>query len=258
MKYMGSNTSTTHGDLMVGLEKTVQTTFGPDQKLPVEGQNTNYDSVQRPGVIIPEFYWNVAETKQWFETRRLTLRVSTGGVSADLGTVDFEHWDRDHSGYRAYIYDASHRSNSIKDHRLSWVKFEPVYQGCPFVWSNERQLSALLFSWTYNSVDPNNIIASDKITQIPAVKGYLVGNGTTVVRGPGSTGGNLVKLPTAQEVPQFQIAVRPPSSARDRPYTIRIRYASESNAVLFVTTYDASNGWWDSISHFAKKHFLEI
>lgn len=255
MKYKGKDSDTTHGNLMVGLEKTVQTTLGPDQKFPVEGQNTNYDSIERPGVIITDYYWNVAETKQWFETRQLTLRVSTGILSADMGTVNYEFWDRSHTGYREYIYGASHRSNSIKDHRLSWVKFEPVYQGCPFVWSNERQLSALLFGWTHNSVDPNNSIASDKITQIPAVKGYYVENGATVVRGPGSTGGNLIKLPTNQTETQLRIAVRPSSSARNRSYTIRIRYASESNADLSVGIYYESQGVWRSERFLAEKTF---
>ncbi|MGG4442823.1 insecticidal delta-endotoxin Cry8Ea1 family protein [Brevibacillus fortis] len=236
MKYKGKDSDTTHGNLMVGLEKTVQTTLGPDQKPPIEGQNTNYDSVERPGVNITEYYWNVAETKQWFETRRLTLRVSTGIVSADLGTVDFELWDRGHPGYRDYIYGKSHRSNSIKDHRLSWVKFEPVYQGCPFVWSNERQLSALLFGWTHNSVDPNNTIVTDQITQIPAVKAYWNRGAFSVEKGPGSTGGDLVKLSPSGEV---SIKVRP-SSPGKVSYRVRIRYAAVANGKLNVKKYVSS------------------
>ncbi|WP_353054861.1 insecticidal delta-endotoxin Cry8Ea1 family protein, partial [Bacillus thuringiensis] len=71
------------------------------------------------------------------------------------------------------------------------------------------------FGWVHNSLTETNTIFSDKTTQIPAVKGYHVDHGATVVRGPGSTGGDLVRLPAYnQEWTQLRIMVQPSLTAR--------------------------------------------
>lgn len=131
-------------------------------------------------------------------------------------------------------------------HRLSYVDgLSSALAGFNYkVW----YLSAWVFAWTHAGVDPNNTIVSDKITQIPAVKGYLIDHGATVVRGPGSTGGDLVKLPEYnQQWTQLRIMVRPSSSARKRSFTLRIRYASQSGANLFVGKYvDATNRYYET------------
>ncbi|MED3088320.1 insecticidal delta-endotoxin Cry8Ea1 family protein, partial [Bacillus toyonensis] len=50
------------------------------------------------------------------------------------------------------------------------------------------------FGWLHNSLRSTNEILSDKTTQIPAVKAYGLRGTASVVKGPGSTGGNLVQM----------------------------------------------------------------
>ncbi|WP_353054337.1 insecticidal delta-endotoxin Cry8Ea1 family protein, partial [Bacillus thuringiensis] len=117
-------------------------------------------------------------------------------------------------------------------HRLSYVSGLHITQG------GVTFMGLWGFGWLHNSLTPSNIIDSEKTTQIPAVKGYHVDHGATVVRGPGSTGGDLVRLPAYnQEWTQLRIMVQPSLTARTRPYKLRIRYASEANANLFVGKY---------------------
>nr|BAD35163.1 cancer cell-killing Cry protein [Bacillus thuringiensis] len=252
----GSITSYTHGDLMVGLEKKIRKTNDNDQWLPLEGQNTSYTRIDRPGIELGKNYWYYARTQQWFETRLLQLWVNTDVLSLNAGTVGNEFWARDVPDYRN-IYARSTRNHFIENHRLSWIKFEPVRDNCPFAWPGYKQLSALLFGWTHNSVDPFNTIASDRITQIPAVKGYLVDNGATVVRGPGNTGGDLVRLPAYnQQWTQLRVKVRPSTTARTRGYNVRIRYASEGNANLFVGKYvDTANRFYETGNYAVNQTF---
>ncbi|WP_353054847.1 insecticidal delta-endotoxin Cry8Ea1 family protein [Bacillus thuringiensis] len=102
------------------------------------------------------------------------------------------------------------------------------------------------FGWLHNSLKPENTILSDKTTQIPAVKGNGVEFGATVVRGPGSTGGDLVGLPAYNGGwTQLRVVVKPSTTARTRGYNVRIRYASEGNANLFVGKY-VVNRWYET------------
>ncbi|WP_180233638.1 insecticidal delta-endotoxin Cry8Ea1 family protein [Bacillus cereus] len=102
------------------------------------------------------------------------------------------------------------------------------------------------FGWLHNSLTSTNTIVTDRTTQVPAVKGNAAEFGATVVRGPGSTGGDLVKLSAYNGgSTQLRIVVRPSATARTRPYKLRIRYASEGNANLFVGKY-VVNRWWET------------
>nr|BAD35157.1 cancer cell-killing Cry protein parasporin-3 [Bacillus thuringiensis]BAD35160.1 cancer cell-killing Cry protein parasporin-3 [Bacillus thuringiensis] len=231
----GSITSYTHGDLMVGLEKKIRKTNDNDQWLPLEGQNTSYTRIDRPGIELGKNYWYYARTQQWFETRLLQLWANTDVLSLNAGTVGNEFWVRDVPDYRN-IYARSTRNHFIENHRLSWIKFEPVRDNCPFAWPGYKQLSALLFGWTHNSVDLNNIISQYRITQIPAVKAYWNRGAFSVIRGPGSTGGNLVQLGTGGEV---SVKVRPEQTGSDW-YRVRIRYAAGSRGRLNVKKYVSS------------------
>ncbi|PEA00922.1 hypothetical protein CON37_30855 [Bacillus cereus] len=82
---------------------------------------------------------------------------------------------------------------------------------------------------------------------MPAVKGYLLDHGA-VVKGPGSTGGDLVRLPAYNnQGTQLRIKVKPVEWAKGKAYKLRIRYASEANANLFVGKYvDAANRFWET------------
>ncbi|WP_176512311.1 delta endotoxin C-terminal domain-containing protein [Bacillus cereus] len=73
----------------------------------------------------------------------------------------------------------------------------------------------------------------DRITQIPAVKGYGLGGNATVIRGPGSTGGDLVQLPN----PGF-VKIQLPVASKSQSYRVRIRYASSGNGTLRVVKWN--------------------
>nr|AQX37183.1 Cry protein [Bacillus thuringiensis] len=161
--------------------------------------------------------------------------------------------------------DTFSQSNSIKEnripiegnqtranHRMSRISgMENVlyyFNSNGNVVTTPKYMFCMAEGWTHISMSPENRILSDSITQIPAVKGNVVDNGATVVRGPGSTGGDLVRLPAYnQQWTQLRVKVRPSTTARTRRYNVRIRYASEANANLFVGKYvDAANRWYET------------
>ncbi|EJR94916.1 insecticidal delta-endotoxin Cry8Ea1 family protein [Bacillus mycoides] len=84
------------------------------------------------------------------------------------------------------------------------------------------------FGWLHNSLTRTNTIVSDKITQIPAVKAFALtpyNSNTKVIKGPGSTGGDLIQL--ASGFLQYSFP-----STNNRQYRIRIRYASTNGSTL--------------------------
>ncbi|PGM87574.1 insecticidal delta-endotoxin Cry8Ea1 family protein, partial [Bacillus cereus] len=124
---------------------------------------------------------------------------------------------------------------NLYSHRFS-------YLGAGFEYSPIFGYSALWYfsyGWTHVSADPNNLIDLEKVTQIPAVKANLLTGNARVIKGPGSTGGDLVELSSGTEQKRIDIPVTIPAGARS--YRIRIRYASDMNTNLLVflsTTFD--------------------
>ncbi|AXY11484.1 hypothetical protein CUC43_33410 (plasmid) [Bacillus thuringiensis LM1212] len=245
--YITEGNRWTAGQIITGLQKKIQKTLSPQETLPLDGQTTG--NVARPGATF-DHYWTEVTTQQWFENRYLQMKTNRGIVSLRLGTIE-ELSPFYPTGPKGPIYDPSTRTSDIPNHRLSWVSYYPVpdaYNNAFFTYPLMSQLSALGLGWTHNNVDPNNTIVEDRITQIPAVKGYLIDHGATVVRGPGNTGGNLVRLPAYNDQwTQLRVKVRPNSSALSKTFRLRIRYASESNANLFVGKYvDEVNGYYET------------
>ncbi|PFY35582.1 insecticidal delta-endotoxin Cry8Ea1 family protein, partial [Bacillus toyonensis] len=80
------------------------------------------------------------------------------------------------------------------------------------------------YAWMHPSVDSNNIISIDKITQIPAVKASNLYDGL-VIKGPGSTGGDLVQL-SYDSLVALPIRIPANTNSNITSYRIRIRYAS--------------------------------
>ncbi|PFK21663.1 insecticidal delta-endotoxin Cry8Ea1 family protein [Bacillus cereus] len=89
------------------------------------------------------------------------------------------------------------------------------------------------FGWLHNSLTSTNTIVTDRTTQIPAVKAYWNRGAFSVVKGPGSTGGDLVQLSPSGEV---SIMVKP-SRPGIGSYRVRIRYAATANGRLNVKKY---------------------
>ncbi|PEA01247.1 insecticidal delta-endotoxin Cry8Ea1 family protein [Bacillus cereus] len=141
------------------------------------------------------------------------------------------------------------------NHRMSWISgyWHPVSYTPPYPYN----FSCITFGWTHLSADLDNRIYSDSITQIPAVKGYTLEHGAAVVKGPGSTGGDLVRLPAYNDIwTQLRIKMRMNTWGTGKKYKIRIRYASEGAANLFVGRYvDATNSWWETGNYAVKQTF---
>ncbi|MEJ9127443.1 insecticidal delta-endotoxin Cry8Ea1 family protein [Bacillus cereus] len=104
---------------------------------------------------------------------------------------------------------------------------QPVVQG--------QRNSVVIHGWTHRSLTRENIIVPNSITQIPAVKTSFYSN-CTVVSGPGSTGGDLVKL-NANGRFDIQVQLQTPQTN----YRIRLRYAAVSTSSINITFSGAAH-----------------
>nr|WBY50521.1 eCry1Gb.1Ig [synthetic construct] len=89
-----------------------------------------------------------------------------------------------------------------------------------------------MFSWTHRSATPTNTIDPDVITQIPLVKAHTLQSGTTVVKGPGFTGGDILRRTSGGPFAFSNVNLDWNLSQR---YRARIRYASTTNLRMYVT-----------------------
>ncbi|WP_198090502.1 insecticidal delta-endotoxin Cry8Ea1 family protein, partial [Bacillus wiedmannii] len=96
-----------------------------------------------------------------------------------------------------------------------------------YTWGVDRGVKGYIFSFTHSSVDPENSIVPNKITQIPAIKATDSGLPSVVVlHGPGYTGGDLVRLKGIMDV---RVKIIPTQS-----FAIRIKYASNYTGTLTI------------------------
>nr|AJW76684.1 insecticidal crystal protein 3 [Bacillus thuringiensis] len=103
--------------------------------------------------------------------------------------------------------------------------------------------SRVSFAWTHRTVDPNNQILINNITQIPAVKSSLLNAPARVIKGPGHTGGDLVALlNNGTQAGTMQIQCKTGSfTETSRRYGIRMRYAA-NNAFTVSLSYTLQGG----------------
>ncbi|PFE08199.1 insecticidal delta-endotoxin Cry8Ea1 family protein [Bacillus cereus] len=111
---------------------------------------------------------------------------------------------------------------SLYSHRFSY------FGGIPNVRNTRGPYYS--YGWTHLSVDENNLIDAEKITQIPAVKASQAPAGV-VIRGPGSTGGDLIEL-TPDAYVEWNMTF-PPLNETARYYRMRFRYACKSQSTLY-------------------------
>ncbi|MDY8166257.1 insecticidal delta-endotoxin Cry8Ea1 family protein [Bacillus thuringiensis] len=129
------------------------------------------------------------------------------------------------------IIETNHILSDIKMIYSQTGGFSPVYD---FGYS---------FTWTHTSVDPNNLIVPNRITQIPAVKAYNLTSPARVIAGPGHTGGDLVALLNdGTQSGSVQIQCKTGSfTGASRRYGIRMRYAA-NNAFTVSLSYTLQGG----------------
>nr|AGU13864.1 pesticidal protein [Bacillus thuringiensis] len=92
--------------------------------------------------------------------------------------------------------------------------------------ANNRRSSIVIYGWTHKSLTRNNTINPGIITQIPMVKLSNLPSGTNVVRGPGFTGGDILRRTNAGNFGDVRVNIAGSLSQR---YRVRIRYASTTN-----------------------------
>ncbi|MGI8363400.1 insecticidal delta-endotoxin Cry8Ea1 family protein [Bacillus cereus] len=113
------------------------------------------------------------------------------------------------------------QDNSVPPHRGSSHRLSHV----------TMRNSSPIFHWTHRSATTTNRINSDVITQIPMVKAYNLHAGATVVRGPGFTGGDILRRTSNGMVVTLRVDA---SAVRNQRYRIRFRYAATSNFYFVV------------------------
>ncbi|WP_418926203.1 delta endotoxin C-terminal domain-containing protein [Bacillus thuringiensis] len=86
---------------------------------------------------------------------------------------------------------------------------------------------------------------SNRITQIPLVKAYQISSGTTVRRGPGFTGGDILRRTGPGTFGDIKLNINSPLSQR---YRVRIRYASTTDLQFFTNI----NGTTINMGNFPK------
>ncbi|MGW2602692.1 insecticidal delta-endotoxin Cry8Ea1 family protein [Streptomyces klenkii] len=96
------------------------------------------------------------------------------------------------------------------------------------------------YVWTREDVDFTNTITADRITQLPWVKASEIGGGTTVVKGPGFTGGDILRRTDGGAVGTIRANVNAPLTQQ---YRIRLRYASTTSFVVNLFVNNSAAGF---------------
>lgn len=88
-----------------------------------------------------------------------------------------------------------------------------------------------LHAWAHRSLTHQNTFSSDNITQIPAVKTELLSGDQAILRGPGSTGGDIIRLNNSNTGLLYTLTPGDSKTHTTR-FVVRVRYASNSSNVL--------------------------
>ncbi|MDF9612831.1 insecticidal delta-endotoxin Cry8Ea1 family protein [Bacillus cereus] len=94
------------------------------------------------------------------------------------------------------------------------------------------RVRALVYSWTHRSAKNTNTVDPNRITQIPLVKLSNISSGATVVKGPGFTGGDLLRRTNIGTFGDMRVNISGPLSQR---YRVRIRYASTTDLQFYTS-----------------------
>ncbi|MCU5600785.1 MULTISPECIES: insecticidal delta-endotoxin Cry8Ea1 family protein [Bacillus cereus group] len=118
-------------------------------------------------------------------------------------------------------------------HRLSYISALAATCG-----SHGCRVTPHLCAFTHTSVDRHNMIYTDKITQIPAVKAFDISDtgAGKVIAGPGHTGGDLIQLPNNA---RLKIRLTPTSTSNN--YRVRVRYSSTELGTLRAERWSPSS-----------------
>ncbi|WP_234881467.1 insecticidal delta-endotoxin Cry8Ea1 family protein [Bacillus mycoides] len=122
----------------------------------------------------------------------------------------------------------------LSDIKMNYSRIGGIYPSYTFGYS---------FAWTHTSVDPDNLIVPNRITQIPAVKADSLTSPARVIAGPGHTGGDLVALLNdGTQAGRMQIRCKTGNfTGASRRYGLRMRYAA-NNEFTVNLSYSLQGG----------------
>nr|AFP87548.1 Cry8-like delta-endotoxin [Bacillus thuringiensis] len=147
------------------------------------------------------------------------------------------------SGYNTFTYSRTHTTNQIctqsydaqnelppegsqsqadYSHRLAHIASYTI----PVKSGGGISGNIPLYAWTHRSASKFNYITPNRINHLPMVKSYILPTGTSVVQGPGFTGGNLLKRATSGQIAKLKVELI--NFGLSAQYRVRIRYASTS------------------------------
>ncbi|MEC3599847.1 insecticidal delta-endotoxin Cry8Ea1 family protein [Bacillus thuringiensis] len=173
----------------------------------------------------------------------LGINGSVSGLTYGLTRVDFDIRNRNFTNIISSVtYNSGHQNIGTQT-RDSETELPPETTEQPNYEANSHLLSHIsmspttaatppVYSWTHHSADRTNTISSDRITQIPLVKAHTLQSGTTVVKGPGFTGGDILRRTSGGPFAFSNVNLDFNLSQR---YRARIRYASTTNLRIYIT-----------------------
>ncbi|AKR12899.1 hypothetical protein AC241_29665 (plasmid) [Bacillus thuringiensis] len=188
------------------------------------------------------------------------------------GISDMTFYKSDYNGNASTTqpYHAGRNSNNVIDtfmngpqnasssNNISIKETKHILSDIKMVYSRSGVYSfGYSFAWTYTSVDPDNLIVPNRITQIPAVKANLLNSPARVIAGPGHTGGDLVALlNSGTQSGRMEIKCKTGSfTETSRRYGIRMRYAA-NNAFTVSLSYTLQGGNPIGITFGTERTFL--
>ncbi|MEB9026801.1 insecticidal delta-endotoxin Cry8Ea1 family protein, partial [Bacillus cereus] len=130
---------------------------------------------------------------------------------------------------RSYSHRLSHITSYL--HRVLTIDGINIYSG-----------NLPTYVWTHRDVDLTNTITADRITQLPLVKSFEIPAGTTVVRGPGFTGGDILRRTGVGTFGTIRVRTTAPLTQR---YRIRFRFASTTNLFIGIRVGDRQVNYFD-------------
>lgn len=160
--------------------------------------------------------------------------VYGGNVSKEVNKNEFNFLNKEGSGPSTF---------NNYSHVLSHMQSFDAFNG-------DRKRKGYIFAFTHSSVDSENVIATDKITQIPAVKAFETIN-ANVVSGPSYTGGDIIELYNKSQSSDSYIRIKFVPEI-NKKYRVRLHYASTGNTT--VKLLDAS---FTSVKHVSLDKTIE-
>ncbi|KAB2421876.1 MULTISPECIES: insecticidal delta-endotoxin Cry8Ea1 family protein [Bacillus cereus group] len=123
-------------------------------------------------------------------------------------------------------------------HRLSYISDAPIK---PLTGLSSNEGFVPVFGWMHSSTTRENVLSTDKITQVPAAKTLWIGGLTTMVSSNGYCGGDILKNSTMSNG-FYGGAIAISCEDYSQQFRIRVRYASTTSGRLTLSNIETVGG----------------